>query len=145
MKKKNKGLKIFLGILTTLILLIVVFIVLIIKEIIPNPFLDTKDLVCEGRIKTEDYEKKIVYKFDKKTIVEKYVEIIAIKLDSTEETKEKYNELSKTPDIDIKLDLENNSIVASKEYNIELNNGYYGKTKKEIVDIYVNQYNYICE
>lgn len=69
---KNKVKKIILSIVIFILLVVISLPILIIKNIIPNPFLDTSDLVCiMGRMEPDVYthQNVVTIKFNKKAIV----------------------------------------------------------------------------
>lgn len=148
MKNKNKSLKIVLGIIITLIVLVIGFIILIVTEVIPNPFLDTKDLVCEITIgdPTAGPQAKtiFIFKFDKQAIITSYNEKAVQYFLSNDEAKNEYNNI-KSNNESANIELNENSIIYSIDYSLEVDKGYYGKSKKEIKKIFIDEYSYECK
>lgn len=143
----NKKFKIILTTVISILVLIIVYIILIIKGILPNPFLDTKDLVCTIFESYEDseetFERISKFKFDNKAIIVSYeVEEISTysSIESANKNYEYINEEKYTY-----VEKKENVIHLISTYEIEENKGYYGKTKKEIKEMYEKNFLYECK
>ena len=121
---------IIFGILSVIIILIVIYMVLIIIGILPNPFLDTSDLVCTfehpGSVCTEE----VIFKFDNRAILKEYeenqinhyrtVEDSKIMYDSLIESINKLEEAKKAdPDLEKALNTKNEA--KENQFLIETN------------------------
>ena len=143
----KRGIKILLGVLVPIIIILTVYLILIIKQILPNPFLDTKDLVCIRDSSNPTIQDKIeeekIFKFDNKAIITSYDEkmIYTFWLESTAKREYEYAKKVKTN----KVTLDNNVLTILRTYIMKENEGYYGKTKKEIRKIYEEDLGYDCE
>ncbi len=139
---KNKRLTIILSI-SGLLFLLITLIVLILLGVIPNPFLDTSDLVC----KREHYYPELgvtsieerLYSFNNKAREEKVIERYINKYETVEIAKEEYNKLLEIGENTKKL--EGNMIIDE----IEITNMDSIATKKEIKSFYERQYDFVCE
>lgn len=142
MKKK----KIFFIVSSIIILLIVILLFLIFKT---NLFLDTSDLVCT--INTSDgvveEEEIVTFCFDYKGIVKEYEERYIIKFDNEQTAQEYFNEtLKNNPTMKEKLNINGTQVVFSVVFKEnDTTNKFYNKTKKEMKNIYKNEYFYKCE
>ena len=143
----KKGIKILIGIIIFVILLVVTYIVLVVKEILPNPLLDTRDLYCykdSSNFTIDDkIEEKKIFKFDSKAIIISYEEKTIYTFASEEYAKEQY-EYAKEQKTD-NADLNKNVLTISRTFLMKENEGYYGKTKEEIKKIYGDEFSYDCE
>jgi len=135
----KKSIKIILSIVVLLTILIGTYIILIVKEILPNPFLDTSDLVCsrESNYGLLDYKEKIIIKFDKFQRVEQHVSINSFIYETLEDAQEAYNSLDNKEEY--KLNKEENSIEFQKTILITSDNSFYKKNKKQMKDFYINE------
>ena len=143
----KKGLKILLGVLILLILLSIVYAILIVKQILPNPFLDTKDLICSRENKFPGYIESeiIIMEFNKDATIKNYKEIYKITYEDIEELKlykESFDSLNKEYQYD-----ENDKSISTEDFvQVDDINGYYKKTKKEMKNIMLNDlYFSLCE
>lgn len=143
----KKGLKILLGVLILLILLSIVYAILIVKQILPNPFLDTKDLICSRENKFPGYIESeiIIMEFNKDATIKNYKEIYKITYEDIEELKlykESFDSLNKEYQYD-----ENDKSISTEDFvQVDDINGYYKKTKKEMKNIMLNDLYYsLCE
>lgn len=139
--------KLIIGIIISLGLLLTTYIILIIKQIIPNPFLDTSDLVCirDDSNATIDIKEENVYifSFDKNAIIKSYkVQYIYI-LDTEKEAKKYYEYLKETDTPNLKI--EDNKVIVFSNYKIEKNKGYYGRSKEQIKKYYEKEFLYECK
>lgn len=129
--EKEKNTKIYLIIGIIISLLILVYIALVIFNILPNPFLDTKDLVCiryESAAEVYYEEENIItFKFDKWAKVKSYVDELT----------------TKRPDLIIKQ--EGKNVISISNYNVEFGKGYYNYTKKQLKEMYEKEFNFVCE
>ena len=119
----KKGIKILLGILIPIIILIIIYIILVLIKVLPNPFLDTKSLVCK---KTNDqisftYEEIVIIEFNKDATVKEVKEKEIYIFLEEQEAKDYYEQES-----DNRID-------------------YGSVTKKEIKKRYIEEYSYECE
>ena len=143
----RKGIKVSIGALVLVVVLVLVYIVLIIKGILPNPFLDTSDLVCTRTIEFETYseEEKVVFKFDKWANLEKYEMSLNVIYPTFEEAKE-YYEHNKQYVESLKFIEEENKIVFSNDIFKNKDDEYhFNKTKQELKEEYEKNHSYKCE
>lgn len=143
MKNKNKSLKIVLGIIITLIVLVIGFIILIVTEVIPNPFLDTKDLVCERGYALDEnsyFIEKKFFKFNFKAYVKYIKQENITKYFDEELAKKYYDEIIKYTEKD-KIKLNGNEIISV----INEKNSYSDKTKQEIKEYFEHELAYECK
>lgn len=141
----KKGLKIVLITIISLIILLIGFIFLIIKGILPNPFLDTKDLVCklENIPEYNGADVLLTFNFDKNTVFKGYSEEYIYKYETEEIATEIYEKLRQNSNSEISID--GKTVKLSNYYKSEKDKGYYGKTKKQIKKIYVSELLYECK
>ena len=145
-RNNNKKLKIIIGIIVFILALIATYIILIIKDILPNSQLDTKDLFCH-RI---NYVAEVidgaeyVFSFDEEAKFSKYKLIYYTIYPSYEEAKEYYDNNKEIKDNMEFIEEENRIntiyIVSANESN-ELKD----KTKEEIKQLYIDRYFYECK
>lgn len=148
----KKGVKILIGVVLSILILVSIYIVLIIKGVLPNPFIDNKDLVCTFNDHDTSVEEKIIFLFDKNCVVRSYLQKRVYIYSDEKEAKEYYdNFLKKDSSIintykDREISLEGNKIYMTLNYEIDENSIYYKKTKEEIKDIYEKEYiGHTCE
>lgn len=142
----KKNVKIILGVIAIFIVLIITYIILIANEILPNPFLDTSDLVCsrENNYGTLDYKEKIIIKFDKFQRVKQHVSINSFIYKTLEDAQDAYNNLDNKEGYE--LNSEENSIETKKIISITKDNSFYKKNKNQMKNFYINELYYtICK
>lgn len=142
-RNNNKKLKIIIGIIVFILALIATYIILIIKDILPNPLLDTSDLVCE-RINDFGEEEEYIFKFNNRAKVISYQRNTNIKFNDYDFAKEYYDEIKYKENI--KFNEEEYSISTNFTFKIEENNvQLYNKTKEEVNELYTSYYNFDCK
>ena len=141
MKKKTK---IIVIILSSIIILVGILLLLIFNT---NLFLDTSDLVCirDDSNFTIDIkeESRYIFKFDNKGVIISYIEERFSTYSSESEAQEYYDYLKNNYNNEVKID--GKKVSTSKIYDIIRNEGYYGKSKKELKEYYETEFNYSCE
>lgn len=139
---KNK-----IKILFPVLLIIIIFVILIVVGIIPNPFLDTKDLVCtrESDFVTRTRTEKITISFNSRGNIEKIVEEYIRKYQSNEEAKQFYNSIIEDASDDVAITIENNTVTETREQTTFENFGGYEKNKKGLTKFYTDELYYNCE
>jgi len=139
----KKSMKILLGILIPIVVLIIIYIILIITKVVPNPFLDTSDLVCSRENDYFDFilEEKVIIKFDNKANIKEYEVYEIFKFNSLEAANDYYELLSSDTN---NLEIDEKNVIKKSVYNIEEYKEYSGKTKEEMKNIYVEKLFYIC-
>lgn len=141
MKKKTK---IIVMILSSIIILAGILLLLIFNT---NLFLDTSDLVCirDDSNFTIDIkeESRYVFKFDNKGVIISYIEERFSTYSSEIEAQEYYDYLKNNYNNEVKID--GKKVSTSKKYDVIENEGYYGKSKKELKEYYETKFNYSCE
>lgn len=132
-------------ILISIILLIGVYTTLVLIKVLPNPFLDTKDLVCK---KINDqisftYEEIAIIKFNKfakvKEVEQKEIYVF---LDE-QEAKDYYEQESGNPSFNYEID--KNKVTISNTLTSADGIDYSVVTKKDIKKRYIEEYAYECE
>ena len=143
MKKKTK---IIVIILSSTIILVGILLLLIFNT---NLFLDSSDLVCtintsDGELEEEEI---VTFCFDYKGIVKEYEESYIIKFDNEQTAQEYFNEtLKNNPTMKEKLNINGTQVVFNVVFKVnDSTNKFYNKTKKEMKNIYKNEYFYKCE
>lgn len=143
----RRNIKVLIVITISLAILILIYIGLVIKEILPNPFLDTSDLVCTRAIEFETYteESVIIFVFDKKAKLKKYEITENMVYPTLEEAKE-YYEYTKPYVNFLELIEEENKVkyFSSIKQNKD-DSFHFSKTKKELKEEYEKNDSYICE
>lgn len=74
----KKGIKILIGIIVSVVILVIVYAVLVIAKVLPNPFLDTKDLMCNRNSDCDgicDRKITLTVKFNKKALVTNVIKV----------------------------------------------------------------------
>lgn len=143
----RKGVKVLFIVLILLGILVLGYIGLIIKGVLPSPFLDTSDLVCTRLIKFEAYtqETVITFRFDKWANLNSY-EAINNLVYPTLEAATEYYEYTKPYVDSIELIEEDNKV---KFFSSTIKNNkdsyHFEKTKQELKDEYEKNNSYICE
>lgn len=135
----KKSIKIVLCIVVPLTVLITTYIILIVKGILPNPFLDTSDLVCsrESIFGLLTYKEEVIIKFDKFQRVNQHISIDSFIYETLEDAQDAYNNLD---DKEVyKLNKEENSIEFEKTISITKDNSFYKKNKQQMKDFYINE------
>lgn len=143
----KKGIKILISISVLIVLLMVTYIILIIKQVVPNPLLDTSDLVCSRETKLPGYTEAeiIVVEFNTDATIKSYKEIYKITYEDIEELK-LYKKYMDSMNKEYKYDENNKTILNEKFIKVNKNNGYYKKTKKEMKNMMLNDLYYsLCE
>lgn len=137
--------KVIKGILISVIVLIIIYIILVLTKVLPNPFLDTKDLVCK---KINDqisftYEEIVIIKFNNDaTVREVEQKEIYVFLDE-QEAKDYYEQESDNKNFN--FEIEGNKVTISNTLTSENKIDYSVVTKKEIKKRYIEEYSYECE
>ena len=127
-------------ILTTssIVLILITLLILMITNVIPNPFLDTSDLVCVR--KNYNYDEIVTFKFDRlgKSVFSNKVDHLYF--DTNEEADEYYNEFS----------VDNSNLVKENDTTIIVNTPkdnekeHYKKSRRKIKKLYT-EYGFKCE
>lgn len=144
-RNNNKKLKIIVGIILFLIVLITTYIVLVITDILPNPLLDTSDLVCERK---NDFgnvveKRQYVFNFDNVAKLNSYQEIFNLVFHDYESAKEYYNS-NKLSEKNIEFIEEEKTVKIIYNVNIEDVNHLKNKLKEDIKKMYTTTYNCEC-
>lgn len=132
------------------IFVLIVFIVLCIcgclDEKKESKKLDTKDLICVRNSDYTDfkYEEKVTVGFDENAVITEYEEKYAVIYPTNKEAKSYYNE-TKLNNSDINITLDDNQVIFSNIIFVDENNNYFGKTKKQIKKIYIEELFYECK
>lgn len=126
-----------------LISIVVIYVVLVISKVLPNPLLDTKDLVCSRENDYVDFvlEEKVIIRFDSKAKIKEYELQDVFKFDSSIAAKDYYELLNLDAN---NLELDKKNVIQKSVYSIKENMEYKGKTKEEIKKIYVEELFYTC-
>ena len=143
----RKKMKLILSIILIVVVLVVSYIILIIKGILPNPFLDTSELVCvrTSNASGNSLETELVtISFDKSAKIKILKEELLIEFDIVEEAQEYYDEFIMYLGEDT-LFLEGNKVSSYSIVKIDKDNNYFDKTKEEMKKIYIKEYQYECE
>lgn len=147
MRKKTK---IILIVISSIVLLIGVLSFLIFKT---NLFLDTSDLVCSFTYAGGEDQKIYVIKFNNRAIITEYEEKDISFFENEEEAKKNYNDLLEYYNsnnivkeyYDNNIKLIDNMVESSFYFKVKENDNKYGKTKKEIKNMFEVEYLYKCE
>ena len=143
----KKGAKILIGVIILVVILIIVYAALVITRVLPNPFLDTKDLICSREIQFPGYVESeiIIIKFNKDATIKNYKEIYKITYENERELKS-YKEYMDSIGKEYQYD-ENNKTISIEDFiKVNKNNGYYKKTKKEMKNMILNELYYsVCD
>ena len=143
----KKGIKILIGVIILLVILVICYIALVITKVLPNPFLDTKDLMCSRETQLPGYVESeiIVMEFNKDATIKTYKEMYKITFENVEELKS-YKKYLDSVNKKYKYDETDKSIAIEDIMKINKENGYYKKTKKEMKNIMLNELYYsVCE
>lgn len=143
MRRRNKKKRmIILSIILFILALIATYIILVIKDILSNPLLDTRDLVC---VRKDNYgdDVEYIFKFNKDAIVTSYKEIHNSILLTKEEAKEFFN-LKKQNGENVEFIESENKVKSIYEFYVEENYKYYGMTKKQIKEEKITKYGWKC-
>ena len=114
-----------------------------INGVVPNPFLDTSDLVCSRETKLPIYVEQeiIIVKFNKDATIKEYDEIYKIIYDDEEELNN-YKDYLTSINVDYRYNESEKSIETKELIKITKENNYYNKTKKEIKNIFLDEIHY---
>lgn len=84
----KKGIKLVLGFISLGAILVFVYVILIMKGILPNPFLDTKDLICNREYVYGDYFtiESVIFSFDSEAVVKTAQKVDKIENKTNRET-----------------------------------------------------------
>ena len=136
--------KIVIGTIISVVLLIVAYIILVLTGLFPNPFLDTKDLICrfDNFYPVGDVDVIMTFRFDKKAKIKSYTESYVYVIEDEEHLKQIEEELISENE---KFTIDGNELITYTDFYIKKDIGYYGKTKKEIKKIYSEEFFYTCE
>ena len=142
---KNKKLIIGLSISIPLLIIIVV-IVLILLGIIPNPFLDTSDLVCYETMYEDETVKEVLkntFEFDKFGYFTIFNSEYTVKYNNLELAQNNYKDLIENENIDAIID--ENVVIVKNQIKADEYKSFLGKKRKEIKKIYEHEFFYDCE
>ena len=127
----NNNLKLVLSVLCFIFIIIVVYVILIIKGILSNPFLDTKDLVCRvDNFYPDGTDLVVTFRFDKKAMIKSYTESYVYFIEDENELNELKYDLEKNNE---EFTINGNEVTIYINFFIERDKGYYGKTKSPSV------------
>ena len=143
----KKSIKILIGVIVSVVILVIVYAVLVIAKVLPNPFLDTKDLMCSRETQLPGYIESeiIVIEFNKDATIKTYKEMYKITFENVEELKT-YKEYLDSVNKKHKYDETDKSITIEDVTEINEENGYYKKTKKEMKNMILNELYYsVCD
>lgn len=134
----SKSKKIVLGIITGIVLIVITLFILIITKTIPNPFLDTSDLLCKRE--NYNFDEVITFKFNwlGKSIFTK--KDIYLYFESKEEADEYYNNYAVEDSGYIREN--DNTIIFNTPNEDEKEN--YKVSRKKLLKLY-NGYGFKCE
>lgn len=135
--------KVIKGILISVIVLIIIYIILVLTKVLPNPFLDTKDLVCTRETKLPGYVEQeiVIIKFNKDATIKEYDEIYKIIYEDVKELNN-YKDYLTSINVDYRYNEVEKSIETKELIKITQKNNYYKKTKKEMKNIFLNEIHY---
>lgn len=142
MNKRSK----IIGIIISFIIMVVTYVCLIIFEILPNPFLDTTDLICSKVVDTGDFKiiDERIITFDKKANIKLITEKNITEYPNEETAKIAYERITKDQDLTTKIELQGNQLVGEYiEISVENFKGY-GKNKKDVKRYYEIEFDYVC-
>ena len=143
----KKGIKILICVIISVAILVIIYAVLVIAKVLPNPFLDTKDLMCSRETELPGYIESeiIVIEFNKDATIKTYKEMYKITFENVEELKT-YKEYLDSVNKKHKYDETDKSITIEDVTEINEENGYYKKTKKEMKNMILNElYFSVCD
>lgn len=146
-RNNNKKLKIIIGIIVFILALIATYIILIIKDILPNPLLDTSDLVCvkELELGSLNVQENVVFEFNNRAEAINYQMFTYNTYYDYESAKIVYDENKYREEYDLELIESENKIKIT--YNVDINNDKQlkNKQKTQLVDLYTIKYGYSCK
>ena len=143
----KREIKILLGILIPIIIIVITYVILMLNGIVPNPFLDTKDLVCSRLSSSTEFnteEEIVTIHFDKKAIIKEVKTEYVMDFTTEQLAKEYYDKTIKYVD-SAEINLNGKIVSFPTIIKIDESNTNYNKTKKEIEKLYEEVLVYDCE
>lgn len=139
---KNKKIIIISAILATVIVLTL----LVLLDIIPNPFMDNRDLVCIREVDYISYiqAEKTIIEFNYKASVKKFDQTITITYPSEDKAKQYYINANSYVDKD-EIKLEKNKVIIYNKTNKIEDLKEFDNSRKKIKKYYEDELAYKCE
>ena len=140
---KNK--KIIIAV-SAILATVIVLTLLVLLDIIPNPFIDNRDLVCTREVDYISYiqAEKTIIEFNYKASVKKFDQTITITYPSEDKAKQYYINANSYVDKD-EIKLEKNKVIIYNKTNKIEDLKEFDNSRKKIKKYYEDELAYKCE